>query len=215
MILILNECSVKHALLIKEKMSLHKKVIKCIYINKLLFNSNNNLHNYIGFTNISCVSALLEHMNSVDHCKAEKLEISRITMKNIIGNFCDKNFKHIISVMKIVYFLSKNDIPLRKLPSHVQLAIELGATDITEGSITYSNEISGHEMLIAISKTLEEQFWNELLEVSAFGIMIDESTDIQVTKHLDIYVTYVMNDGKIKTRLLQLPACDAILFHHY
>ena len=151
-------------------------------------------------------------MNSMDHCEAEKLEISRITMKNIIGNFHDKNFKHIISVMKIVYFLSKNDIPLRKLPSHVQLAIELGATDITEGSITYSNEISGHEMLIAISKTLEEQFWNELLEVSAFGIMIDESTDIQVTKHLDIYVTYVMNDGKIKTRflqLLQLPAGDA------
>ena len=42
--------------------------------------------------------------------------------------------------------------------------------------------------------------------------MINESTDIQVTKHLDIYVTYVMNNGEIKTRflqLLQLPAGDA------
>ncbi|CAH1770391.1 278_t:CDS:1, partial [Entrophospora sp. SA101] len=47
------------------------------------------------------ISGLLEYMNSVDHREAEKLETSRITMKNIIGNFHDKNFKHIISVMKI------------------------------------------------------------------------------------------------------------------
>ncbi|CAJ0900459.1 1514_t:CDS:2 [Entrophospora sp. SA101] len=55
--------------------------------------------------------------------------------------------------MKII-FLSKNDITLRKLPSHVQLAIKLGAIYITEGSVTYSND----EILIAISKLLKNTF---------------------------------------------------------
>jgi hypothetical protein len=46
----------------------------------------------------------------------------------------------------------------------------------------------------------------------AFEIMIDESTDITVTKHLDIYVSYVTKQGIFKTRflcLLPLTECDA------
>ncbi|CAJ0631939.1 6989_t:CDS:2 [Entrophospora sp. SA101] len=66
--------------------------------------------------------------------------------------------------MKII-FLSKNDITLRKLPSHVQLAIKLE------------------------------------LEVSTFGIMIDELNDIQVTKHLDIYVIGVGHNPHLKILL--------------
>ncbi len=78
--------------------------------------------------------------------------------------------------------------------------------------ITYTNEISGHEFLIAIAKTIEDEIWKELSDVVAFGIMIDESTDITTTKHLDIYVSYVTKQGIFKTRflcLLPLTECDA------
>jgi hypothetical protein len=46
----------------------------------------------------------------------------------------------------------------------------------------------------------------------AFGIMIDESTNITVTKHLDIYVSYITKQGIFRIRflyLLPLTECDA------
>jgi len=42
--------------------------------------------------------------------------------------------------------------------------------------------------------------------------MIDESTDITTTKHLDIYVSYIAKEGIFKTRflyLVSLTECDA------
>ncbi|PKY52813.1 hypothetical protein RhiirA4_470676 [Rhizophagus irregularis] len=45
----------------------------------------------------------------------------------------------------------------------------------------------------------KEEIWDELLGVVAFGVMIDESTDITTTKHQDIYVSYVTKEGISKT----------------
>jgi len=62
---------------------------------------------------------------------------------------------------------------------------ELGTSHISDSSIIYTNEISGREFLIVIAKTIEDEIWEELSDIVAFGVMIDESTDITTTKHLD------------------------------
>ncbi|CAI2177843.1 891_t:CDS:2, partial [Funneliformis geosporum] len=46
--------------------------------------------------------------------------------------------------------------------------------------------------------------WKELSDVIAFGIMIDESTDITITKHLDICVLYVSKEEILKMQFLCL-----------
>ncbi|PKB97842.1 hypothetical protein RhiirA5_432413 [Rhizophagus irregularis] len=69
--------------------------------------------------------------------------------------------------------------------------------------ITYENNISGRQMLSAISNSIEEAIWKELDEATAFGIMIDESTDISCEPHLIIYVKYCWH-GNIKIRFLKL-----------
>src|SRR3954471_22137198 len=94
---------------------------------------------------------------------------------------------------------------------------ESGAPDISDGLITYTNEISEHEFLIAISKTIENEIWKELSDVVAFGIMIDESTDITTTKHLDIYVSYIAKQGIFNPHflcLIPLTECDAESITH-
>src|SRR2546421_2305305 len=114
--------------------------------------------------------------------------------------------------MRAVYFLSKNNLPIRLLPSIIEMMKESGTPNISGGSITYTNEISGHEFLIAIAKTIENKIWNELSNVVAFGIMIDKSTDITTTKHLDIYVSYMTKQGILKSRflcLVPLTECNA------
>src|SRR6266498_4189031 len=85
-------------------------------------------------------------------------------------------------------------------------------SDISDSSITYTNEVSGHKFLIAIAKTIEDEIWKELSDVVAFGVMINESIDIITTKHLDIYVSYVAKEEIFKTRflcLVSLTECDA------
>ncbi|RIA79706.1 hypothetical protein C1645_840092 [Glomus cerebriforme] len=42
----------------------------------------------------------------------------------------------------------------------------------------------------SIVKTIKDEIWNELSNIIAFGIIINESTDITITKHLDIYISY-------------------------
>ncbi|CAI2195806.1 4753_t:CDS:2 [Funneliformis geosporum] len=103
-------------------------------------------------------------------------------------------------------------LPLRLLPSIIEMMKESGTPHISDGLITYTNEISGHEFLMAIAKTIEDKIWSELSDAVAFGIMIDESTDIITTKHLDIYALYVAKNEIFKTHflcLLPLTDCDA------
>src|SRR5438034_4419349 len=115
--------------------------------------------------------------------------------------------------MRAVYFLAKKNLPISLLLFIVELIKESGSPDIfTDGTITYTNNISGHEFLEAISNTIKEEIWDELFGVVAFGVMIDESTDITTTKHLDIYVSYVTKEGISKTRflsLVSLTGCNA------
>ncbi|CAB5364772.1 unnamed protein product [Rhizophagus irregularis] len=63
-------------------------------------------------------------------------------------------------------------------------------------TITYENNVSGREMLSAISNSIEETIWKELDEAIAFGIMVGEITDISCEPHLVIYIKYCLH-GKI------------------
>jgi hypothetical protein len=167
-----------------------------------------------GATNISRKLAIREHINTEDHNDAEKLESSRIQMESLQKEFTSSNanMNHIVGIMRAVYFLAKKNLPLRLLPSVVELLKESGSPDLFSDTITYTNNISGHEFLEAISNTIKEEIWNELFDVAAFGIMIDESTDITTTKNLDIYVSYITKEGILKTRFLciiPLTSCDA------
>jgi len=96
--------------------------------------------------------------------------------------------------MKIIFWLAENDISLNKLSEVVKLCRILGCPQLisTSSTINYENNVSGREMLSAISTSIEETIWKELNEATAFGIMIDESTDISCEPHLIIYVKYCL-----------------------
>ena len=75
--------------------------------------------------------------------------------------------------MRAVYFLSRKNLPISILPSIVELIKESGATNISEGTITYTNQTSGNEFLEAISNTIKEEIWDKLSNVTAFNVIID------------------------------------------
>ncbi|GES97876.1 zinc finger protein 862-like [Rhizophagus clarus] len=89
-------------------------------------------------------------------------------------------------------FIKVSNNPVDKTQNHVAF-----------NTITYENNVSGREILSAISKSIEETIWKELDEAVALCIMIDESTDISCEPHLIIYVKYCFH-GRIKVRFLKL-----------
>jgi hypothetical protein len=107
--------------------------------------------------------------------------------------------------MKIIFWLAKNDISLNKLSEVVKLCRILECPHLLSASntITYENNVSGREILSAISNSIEETIWKELDEAIAFGIMVDESTDISCEPHLIIFVKYCLH-GNIKVHFLKL-----------
>ncbi|CAI2173091.1 5491_t:CDS:2 [Funneliformis geosporum] len=150
---------------------------------------NSNMKNKFvteGATNISKKSAVKEHVKCKDHIEAEKLETTRIQMESLQNQIfsSDANARHIIIIMRAVYFLSKKDLPLQLLPSIIEIMKESGTPHISDGSITYTNEISGHEFLMVIAKTIEDKIWN-------------------------VYFSYVAKNGTFKTHFLcLLPLTD-------
>ncbi|CAG8532737.1 9312_t:CDS:2 [Dentiscutata erythropus] len=140
------------------------------------------------------------------------LQYDRVSQRMFLdkesGQLTQQHTNHIIGVIKIVYTLIKQEIALAKLPYFVQMSYELESPFIVDGSITYENEVSGHEFAFAISNIIKAEIWEEIRESVSFGIMIDESTDISTNKHIDIYIMYPNISGNIKTHFLQLLALE-------
>ena len=136
-------------------------------------------------------SAPAEHSTSDDHIRANNLELAKAQMKKVTNNAINKAHEHTCSLMKIVFWLAKNDIPLHKFPSVIQLGRALESPKIisSTNSITYENPVSGREFLSAVALSIEEKIWEELKNTSFIGIMIDESTDIACESHMIIYGT--------------------------
>nr|CAG8432985.1 7435_t:CDS:2 [Entrophospora candida] len=92
--------------------------------------------------------------------------------------------------------------------------------DITE--FINSNEANSkplnknEKLLKSISESIELVIWNELENCKAFGVMVDESTDISTNLHFIIYVKYCY-EGIIKVcylKLLEVEESNAITFYN-
>ncbi|CAB4384212.1 unnamed protein product [Rhizophagus irregularis] len=150
-------------------------------------------------------SALSEHFTTKNHTDATNQEIAKVELIKVTNNAIDRAQNHVSVLMKIIFWLAENDISLNKLPEVVKLCRIFDCPQLLSPSntITYENNVSGREILSAISNSIEEIIWKELAEAAAFGIMVDESTDISCEPHLIIYVKYCLY-GNIKIHFLKL-----------
>ena len=155
--------------------------------------------------NVSKKSAIQDHVNSGSHKEALKKEKARLSMVKATSNAVNHANKHIESLMKIIYFMAKNNLPLYQFSQLVQLGCTLESPNLisNSNSITYKNPTSAKDLLLAISLSIEKELWNALYETTSIGIMIDESTDISTELHIILYIKYCLR-GFIKVRYVKL-----------
>ncbi|KAH7440814.1 hypothetical protein KP509_03G011800 [Ceratopteris richardii] len=108
-----------------------------------------------------------------------------------------RNKSRVITCMKLAYFVSKQDISLMKYEALCELAFSLDVKDmpLRRDYSSYINIMAAKEFITCISCYLENHQRNDLSQSPYLALMIDESTDRALEKHLIVYASFFNKDG--------------------
>ncbi|RIA94855.1 hypothetical protein C1645_817445 [Glomus cerebriforme] len=135
-----------------------------------------------GSKNIGKKLVIQEHNNSNRHKEALKKESNRLAIIKVTSNAINHINKYVESLMKIIYSMVQNNLPLNQFFQLIQLEHALESPNLISNlnSITYENLTSAKDLLSAIFSSIKKELWNELNETTNIGIMIDESINISI-----------------------------------
>ena len=140
------------------------------------------------------------HIESVrDHATAYHAnEIGNAGQSGISAGFVKQINDHRAYLKRIfgnVYWLAKEKIALRKLPSLCALS---GFQGLPLGR-SYLNHVMGRDMVLSIASILREDI-NQLARISpTLGLMVDESTDVASTNSMVLYLRLLGKGGVFTT----------------
>ncbi|MCO5547287.1 hypothetical protein L7F22_000734 [Adiantum nelumboides] len=188
------------------KSLLNEEIIKCAICEET---KKVNIYTQVDSSSIM-ISALHDHASTRDHKDAMQIinakkcinDAGKGPLDHGIETIVHTKQMQILTCMKLVYFCACEDLPLDKYPSQCRLLRELG-TPIVPASDEYGsyvNSVSGREMLLAIKDYVKLQMLADMCASPFFSVLIDESTDRTMEKHLIMYVLYVGNGGMGRAR---------------
>ena len=114
-----------------------------------------------------------------------------------LQNMVDREKGRIFIVMKLLYFVVYNDLPLLHYVEQCKIHMFLSTPDMpanTEYS-SYTNVTAAMGFLDAISQHLGSNLVHEVKRSSMYSILIDESTDRTCEPHLIVYICYLTGGG--------------------
>ncbi len=140
-------------------------------------------------------STLVRHLCSTDHKQAVRDSLLRRDFSVAADNLISQKEEAIGCAMSCVYWLAKEGLPIAKYPSLIKFmklkqCPALG--NLEQGkNATYSSRTTANEMLEAITDTIEKEVNRKIQKSMFYSVVIDESTDIKVTKKLVIFAKTV------------------------
>ncbi|MCO5592298.1 hypothetical protein L7F22_046298 [Adiantum nelumboides] len=154
--------------------------------------------------------AIRKHHKSAEHAlgrmrwyseKDKKIPEHVVTMQ-------DRCKDRVVTCMKLAYFIAKQDLAIMKYEALCELAYALDVKEMParQDYSAYTNFMAGKEFLKSISKFVEINQAQEILLSPVISIMLDESTDRGLEKHLIVYISYLSQGGigACKTEFLRL-----------
>lgn len=128
---------------------------------------------------------------STVECMVERSDILTVDE----SAFCD--------AMRCMYYLNKNEIAhTTNFSGLKELCVILGNDTLTHlkksGNTNYESEQIMGEIVEAIGVTLEEEILREVNDSPFFSFILDEATDISVSKQLGICIQYLDKNANIR-----------------
>ena len=165
-----------------------------------------------GSTNFR-VSSLREHEGSSGHLNSLKLD-SDIQSRQIpsvsecINKESDKIEAAVCRLIRTAYTVAKSHMPISMYAELCELQL-CNDTCLTKN--LYQEDSACTEFITLISQSLDDSLIEKLRQSPALGLMIDESTDLGMEKHLIVFINY-LDKGILQTSyltLIKLTAADA------
>ena len=107
-------------------------------------------------------------------------------------------------MFKAILFLARKDVALHKLNSLCSLIYTCGADMVT----AYRNAHSSSEMLACLTKVSLDGLLQSVHGSGYFSILIDESTDVSLSKQSIMYVRFITPTGPVTQFLCILELDD-------
>ncbi|XP_060596481.1 zinc finger protein 862-like [Ruditapes philippinarum] len=143
-----------------------------------------------GTTNIQ-KSTLDRHNECDPHIEACKLSIKKLDMELAPENKLEKGKidNADVYLMRTVYMVMKEELPLDKVNAILELQ-RINKADISYRNLSWTT-ITEIQNLIAL--ILKEDLIQRLRSSEYFAMLIDETTDVSISKRLSICVRYIHN----------------------
>ena len=139
--------------------------------------------------------------SSCDHKNANQEVVMRRELVTVTRRVLSGNEQAIVCALKAVYWLAKEEIPSSKFPSLLafldMLGLSVAGNLCVGGNATYTHHSSFSEMPDVIDECIQQS----LKSIRAYGLMIDESTDVTITKRLVVYAK-IVSHCRTKARFL-------------
>ena len=113
----------------------------------------------------------------------------------------------LLAAMRTTVYMAKEDLAMQKYPSLIEFQKIQKCPDILNlrqaDNASYESVSSGKDFQSSISEVIHKDLVLELKKAKMFSILIDESTDIAISKHLVVYIRFVKEDFEPKTVFLK------------
>ena len=140
-------------------------------------------------------STLTRHADSKDHKEAVAAESMAGSFEKTVKKVLDEKEAAVVSALKVVFWMTKEDISIIKYESLLNLLEELDCPSIvslkTGKKVTYSSDKAATEMLESLAYVARQKVNNMINKSPYISLLCDESTDIGVHKKLAVYTRIV------------------------
>lgn len=99
----------------------------------------------------------------------------------------------VLAAMRTVHWMAKEDVPVKKYSSLMELQKLQGCEAVSNLSVsrnaTYMSRGAGQDFQSCVAEEIHRRVVQNIRDASMYSILIDESTDISITKHMVVYAS--------------------------
>ena len=151
------------------------------------------------------ISTLREHKSSSGHVNSVQLDTETQSKKIPSVSDCivkefDKIEAAVCRLIRTAYTVAKTNLPISMYSELCQLQL---CNNMCLTKNLYQEDSACSEFIRLISDHLDETLLVKLRNSLVLGLMVDESTDLGLEKHMIVFINYIDN-GSVQTKYLTL-----------
>ena len=145
----------------------------------------------------------LRHIDTPHHRHAVQIPLELTNKEKFEEKTQSTQDKAIVALLKIIHWMAMEDLPLSKFQSLLSLQQSLGVEDLKilkeHDKLQYDSYFTANELLDSLSKCVEQNIAEKILNSPVITILADESTDISNRKRLVLYIQIISNTMATET----------------